>query len=103
MSKDIVYDLGPQPIATIMAEHGLKSSDLVSNSTGNSLKLTIERQNRKISMSIAPEETSQQDIFGRQHKHRRIGVGAMPINNVNDIVVEIRFKNLGLHRKLLTL
>jgi hypothetical protein len=32
MNKNIVYDLGQQPIATIMTEYGLKSSDLVSNS-----------------------------------------------------------------------
>ena len=33
MNKDIIYDLGPQPVAKIMAEHGFKPTDLVRNST----------------------------------------------------------------------
>jgi hypothetical protein len=33
MDKNNGNDLGPQPIAGLMAEHGLKPNDLVSNST----------------------------------------------------------------------
>jgi hypothetical protein len=33
MNDSIEYDLGPQPIAKLMAEHGFKPNDLVSNST----------------------------------------------------------------------
>ena len=33
MNKNTIYDLGPQPIARLIAEHGFKSTDLVSNST----------------------------------------------------------------------
>jgi hypothetical protein len=33
MNKNIENDLGEQPIAGIMLEHGLKPNDLVSNST----------------------------------------------------------------------
>lgn len=33
MNKNTVYDLGPQPIAKLMAEHGFKPTHLVSNST----------------------------------------------------------------------
>jgi len=68
-------------------EHWQQLQDLVSNSTGNSLKLTIERQSHEISISITPEETDQQDIFGRVHRTRLIGVGPIPINNAKDIVV----------------
>jgi hypothetical protein len=32
MNDSIEYDLGPQPIAKLMAEHGFKPNDLVSNS-----------------------------------------------------------------------
>jgi regulator of sigma E protease len=67
--------------------HWPQLQDLVTHSTGNSLKLTIERQSRTISISITPKETNQRDIFGRQHKTRRLGVGAMPISNAKDIVV----------------
>ena len=33
MNNNVEYDLGEQPIAKIMAEHGLKPTDLVSNSS----------------------------------------------------------------------
>jgi len=33
MANNIENNLGPQPIAGLMAEHGLKSNDLVRNST----------------------------------------------------------------------
>ncbi len=33
MKNNIEYDLGPQPVAKLMAEHGFKPDDLVSNST----------------------------------------------------------------------
>ncbi|HOW43473.1 MAG TPA: hypothetical protein PLF03_07380 [Candidatus Omnitrophota bacterium] len=33
MNKNILYDLGPQPLAQRMAEHGFKPADLVNNST----------------------------------------------------------------------
>jgi len=61
--------------------------DLITTSTGKSLILTVERSHHDIQVSISPEETDQQDIFGRQHKTRRIGVGPLPIDNAKDIVV----------------
>lgn len=33
MNDTIKYDLGPQPVAKLMAEHGFKPNSLVSNST----------------------------------------------------------------------
>lgn len=32
MNNNIKYDLGPQPVAKLMAEHGFKPNSLVSNS-----------------------------------------------------------------------
>jgi regulator of sigma E protease len=61
--------------------------DLVSKSTGKSLVLTVQRANHEFSLNISPEEKDQQDIFGRLHKQRRIGVGPMPIDNAKDIVI----------------
>ena len=43
MNKNTIYDLGPQPIAKLMAEHNLKPTDLVSNSTE---QLTYKMVNR---------------------------------------------------------
>lgn len=33
MNNNMEYNLGPQPLAKLMAEHGFKPNDLVSNST----------------------------------------------------------------------
>ena len=79
---DRILSVNGQPI-----NHWTQLPDLVSNSTGRHLTLTLERANHEISVSLTPEEKEQQDIFGRLHKTRRIGVGPMPINNAKDIVV----------------
>jgi len=67
--------------------HWTELQDLVSSSTSNLLVLTVERAKQDFSVQISPEETDQQDIFGRLHKTRRIGVGPMPISNAKDIVI----------------
>ena len=67
--------------------HWTELQDKVSTSTTGQLILTIERAKQDITVGITPEVTDQQDIFGRQHRTRRIGVGPMPINNAKDIVV----------------
>ena len=80
---DKILSINGQAIA-----HWTELQDLVSNpASKNPLILSIERAKQKITVSITPEETDQQDIFGRQHKTRRIGVGPMPINNAQDVVV----------------
>ena len=67
--------------------HWVELQDLITNSTSTSLQLTIKRQNHEMGINITPEQTDQQDIFGRHHKSRRIGVGPMPISNANGVVV----------------
>ncbi len=67
--------------------HWSQLQDSITNSTGKILTFAVKRENHEISMGIAPQETDQQDIFGRHHKTRRIGVAPMPINNANGIVV----------------
>jgi len=79
---DKILSINSHPI-----NHWTELQDLITGSTGNSLNLTIERANHEIPMSITPEETNSKDIFGRQHKTRRIGVGPMPISNAKDIVI----------------
>lgn len=79
---DKILSVNGQPI-----KHWTQLQDLITSSTGNRLTLTVERANQELAMAITPQETDQQDIFGRQHKTRRIGVGPMPINNAKDIVV----------------
>lgn len=67
--------------------HWTQLQELVSNSTGDTLDLTVERAHHDIPVVLKPQEADNQDIFGRQHKTRRIGVGPVPINNAKDIVV----------------
>jgi len=45
MVKDIEHDLGVQPLAGLMTEHGLKPNDLVRNSTE---QLTHKMVNRAV-------------------------------------------------------
>lgn len=45
MNNTIRHDLGPQPVAKLMAEHGLKPNSLVSNSTE---QLTHKMVNRAV-------------------------------------------------------
>jgi regulator of sigma E protease len=68
-------------------EHWQQLQDSVSNSTADRLILNIQRDQNKISIAIVPQEKDQQDLFGRQHRTRIIGVGPIPINNANDIIV----------------
>ena len=79
---DLVLSVNKQPI-----KHWTELQELVSNSTGNRLLLDIERDHHQITVGITPQETDQQDLFGRQHKSRRIGVGPTPIDNAKDIVI----------------
>jgi len=67
--------------------HWTELQYLVTHSTVHRLNLVIKRQTQEISLNITPEETNQQDIFGRQHKTRRIGVAPVAINNAKDIVI----------------
>jgi regulator of sigma E protease len=67
--------------------HWAQLQDLITNSTGDQLMLGVERAKKDITIDIKPEETDSQDIFGRQHRTRRIGVGPMAISNGKDIVV----------------
>ena len=68
-------------------EHWQQLQDSVSNSTVDRLILSIQRDKNKISIAVVPQEQDQQDLFGRLHKTRLIGVGPVPINNAKDLVI----------------
>src|SRR5580698_2951410 len=78
---DRIESINGQSIA-----HWSQLQDLITGSTGK-LTMTVERAKHEVSIVITPQETDSKDIFGRQHKQRRIGVGPMPIDNSKDIVV----------------
>ncbi len=68
-------------------KHWQQLQDLVFNSTANRLILSIQRGKNKINVAVMPQEQDLKDFFGRIHRTRLIGVGPMPINNANGIVV----------------
>jgi len=67
--------------------HWSQLQDLVSTSTAKQLTLTLDRAKHVVAVTLTPEQTDQQDIFGRMHKTRLIGVKQMPIENAKDIVI----------------
>jgi len=79
---DKILKINGMPIA-----HWTELQDLTTSSSSKQLLLDIERDKHEISISVNPQETNTQDIFGRMHKQRRMGVGPMPINNAKDIVI----------------
>ena len=67
--------------------HWTDLQDFVLNSRASHLIFMIKRNNQNIIVDVKPQEADQQDLFGRHHKSRRIGVGPIPISNAQDIVV----------------
>jgi hypothetical protein len=76
MNKNTVYDLGPQPIAKLMAEHGFKPVDLVGNSTeqltfkmvsravkGRRLNLNIQQKVLNALNKAAAKQYQLKDLF----------------------------------------
>ena len=74
--NNIEHDLGPQPVAKLMAEHGLKPHDLVCNSTeqlthkmisravkGRRLTPNIQRKVLKALNKTAGKEYQLKDVF----------------------------------------
>lgn len=54
MDKEIKYDLGQQPLAKIMVEHGFKPHDLVSSSTEQITHKMVSRavKGRRLNLKI---------------------------------------------------
>jgi len=81
-SGDKILSVNGHPIA-----HWSELQDQVTTSSGDVLTLTLLRTKQEMTVTLKPEETEQQDIFGRMHKTRLIGVKQMPIDNAKDIVI----------------
>ncbi|MDE1921384.1 MAG: site-2 protease family protein [Candidatus Omnitrophica bacterium] len=68
-------------------EHWSQLQDITTAFTGRQLALTVERGKHDITVDVTPQETKTQDIFGRTHETRRIGVAPMAINSADDLVI----------------
>ncbi len=82
MPQDEVIGINDSPI-----HHWPDLQDYVSQSQTPSLKFVIHRAGQNITKDIIPEQQVQKDIFGREHKIRRIGVGPLQIQKPQDIVI----------------
>jgi len=61
--------------------------DYVTQSTAAQLTVEFERGGRKQTKNIVPQEQAQKDIFGREHRTRRLGVAPLQLKDAGDIVV----------------
>ncbi len=67
--------------------HWPQLQEAVSDSAALRLNVVLERDGGRLNVVIEPQQQSQKDIFGREHKARRIGVGPMPIKDADNIVI----------------
>lgn len=82
MVNDQVVSINDHPIA-----HWPDLQDYVSESKTSSLKIIVNRNGENIIKKVIPQDQIQKDIFGREHKMRRIGVGALQVQKPQDIVI----------------
>lgn len=61
--------------------------EYVARSTTPSLAVVLLRDGQEIVAVIEPQEHVQKDIFGREHKTRRIGVAPVKSQNPQDLVI----------------
>ena len=82
MAEDEVVSINDHPI-----NHWPDLQDYVSQSLTPSLKISIKRHGENMIKELIPQEQIQKDIFGREHKMRRIGVGPLQVQNSQDVVI----------------
>ena len=82
MPKDQILTINGKTI-----NHWPDLQDYVSQSQTPNLNFLIQREGKNISINIIPQEQIQKDIFGREHKTRKIGVGPLQIQNSQELVI----------------
>jgi regulator of sigma E protease len=82
MAKDQVIQIDDKPVF-----HWPDLQDYVSKSKGQALTVTVSRDGQTITKELVPQDHVQKDIFGREHKIRRIGVGPLQVQNAKDLVI----------------
>ena len=63
-------------------------------STTKELAVILERDGERLTKTIIPTDNMQKDIFGKEHKTRRIGVGPVQIKDAEEIVI-VRYGFFG--------
>jgi regulator of sigma E protease len=82
MPGDQVIRINEQPI-----EHWPDLQDYVSKSKTDSLVFLVNRNGEQVSKQIIPEDQTQKDIFGKEHKIRRVGVSPKQVQGAENIVI----------------
>lgn len=67
-------------------DHWSQLQDMVTTSIGAQMIFNIQRAGHTLRVVITPQQQDTQDIFGRHHQTRRIGVGPRPMD-AKDIVI----------------
>lgn len=82
MPEDVVMNIDGHPIV-----HWPDLQEYVSQSKTPALKVVIQRKGQDIIKEVIPQDQVQKDIFGREHKIRRIGVAPLQVQKSQDIVI----------------
>ncbi len=78
--------------------HWPQLQEHITGSKNPNLSLTLERQGQTMDLVLVPQEQVQKDIFGKEHRARRIGIGPLQIKNADDLVV-VRYGFFGSFKK----
>jgi len=79
-------------------EHWPDLQEHIAGSVNPQLRLIIERDGKVLEKELVPQENSQKDIFGREHKVRRIGIAPEQIKSADDVVI-VRYGFFGAMKK----
>jgi regulator of sigma E protease len=60
----------------------------ITNSKEATVALVIDRKGQQLEKNLTPQDQVQKDIFGKEHKARRIGIGPMPMKNADDVIIK---------------
>lgn len=60
--------------------------DSVTETTGD-LTIVVQREGENLQKTLVPQEIVQKDLFGRDHRTRRIGVAPMQPKDAHDVVI----------------
>ncbi len=82
MVNDRVISINDSPIV-----HWPDLQDYISKSKTPSLKILVDRNGENILKELIPQDQIQNDIFGREHKIRRIGVAPLQVQKSQDVVI----------------
>lgn len=69
-------------------DHWPTLQDAVTHSTKKYMTFVVQRSLSTIKLIVMPQDQDAQDIFGRHHKIRRIGVGPKPITDARALLVK---------------